>query len=71
MFLLAIFLHVIRKKERDRETDGGKKKRDISFSSYKTTNLILKTPQIRAVALSEYCCRGHSLSCTDGQPGGA
>ena len=43
-----------------------KKKREISFSSYKTTNLILKTPQIRAVTLSEYCRRGHSLSCIDG-----
>ena len=70
MFWLAMFLHIIRKKERDRETDGGKKKREreISFFSYKTTNLILKTPQIRAVALSEYCHRGHSLGCIDGQP---
>ena len=59
-----------KKKETERQMEA-KKKRDISFSSYKTTNLILKTPQIRAVALSEYCCRGHSLTCIDGQPGGA
>lgn len=55
------YKHILIKKQerdRDRETD-----RDKEMIYYEITNPILKSPQIRVVALTAYCQWGHSLGC--------